>query len=215
MEVLQIWVRSLERKQEIRRRIRELRRELSLSEWKNKTHSITKQILSQKEFADADAIYCYVDFDREAGTRGIIEEAWRMGKRVYVPRVQKDTMDFYRITSYTELETGTFGVLEPGLTGHELPADGQSGLMIVPGVAFDRECNRIGYGKGYYDRYLASHTGLHTIAAAFDLQIVDAVEAEKTDIRPEILITETTCYYAGEQQGIKQKKQSKTREMIK
>ena len=70
----------------------------------------------------------------------------------------------------------------------------QNCLMIIPGVAFDRQKNRIGYGSGYYDRYLSDKRELHTIAAAFEFQVLEKLPVEETDIRPDVLITEKNSY---------------------
>lgn len=188
MEALQIWVRSLESKKDIRHRVLEARKEISPLEWQKATEGITAAVTSHMRFREATDIYCYVDCRKEAGTRQLIEEAWRLGKAVWVPKVDGAEMNFYAIHSFEELTRGCFGVLEPD---EGKAADGKDGLVIMPGVAFDIRRGRIGYGKGYYDRYLRDHPGLHTIAAAFDLQIVEEVPQEEEDIRPQLIITET------------------------
>ncbi|WP_242654893.1 5-formyltetrahydrofolate cyclo-ligase [[Clostridium] hylemonae] len=181
-------MRNLAKKEEIRQEILKKRLDISPVEWQNGTESITKEVTAHAWFREATDIYCYVDCRKEAGTKLIIEEAWRLGKTVWVPRTAGEEMDFYEIHSFTELSRGCFGVLEPeGTTA----ADGSDGLMIMPGVVFDEHRGRLGYGKGYYDRYLGKHPGLHTIAAAFDLQIVDEVPQEDEDVRPQLIITET------------------------
>lgn len=188
-------MRNLERKKEIRKHILEVRSQKSREEWKTGTDKIMKAVTGHPWFLEADALYCYVDFKGEAGTRGIIERAWELRKKVYVPAVTGDDMSFYRIFSFEELKEGAFGIPEP-----QEPEAGEkkdeafcgSVLMIMPGVAFDRKRNRVGYGGGYYDRYLACYTEfyIHTIAVAFECQIVEEIETEETDVKPELLITE-------------------------
>ena len=78
-----------------------------------------------------------------------------------------------------------------------IPASADDGLMIMPGVAFDTNRNRVGYGGGYYDRYLESHPQLHTLALAFDMQVLFEVPAEEQDIKPQLLVTETNIYQEG------------------
>lgn len=181
-------MRNLAEKEEIRQAILKKRLDISPVEWQNSTEAITGEIISHVWFREATDIYCYVDCRKEAGTRQLIEEAWRLGKAVWVPKVDGAEMNFYAIHSFEELTRGCFGVLEPD---EGKAADGKDGLVIMPGVAFDIRRGRIGYGKGYYDRYLRDHPGLHTIAAAFDLQIVEEVPQEEEDIRPQLIITET------------------------
>lgn len=192
MEVLRIWVKNLERKEDIRRRILTLRSQLSETEREQKTAAITEKIIHCRYFQEAERIFCYIDFQGEAGTRRIIEEAWRLGKEVYAPRVSGDTMDFFEFDSYSELIPGTFGILEP--SGREAAETSQKRLMILPGVAFDKSRNRIGYGGGYYDKYLAVHPEIQTIGIAFELQLVECIEAENTDVKVKMIVTEKGMY---------------------
>lgn len=185
----------MEKKEEIRRRILEIRSRQGGREWKSGTDRIMKKVTAHPWFLEAEAVYCYVDVRGEAGTRGIMDYAWRLGKRVFVPSVKGHDMEFYRLFSFDGLKEGTFGIPEPSVKIRERKADIKRDgriFMIMPGVAFDRERNRIGYGGGYYDRYLASCTEFygHAIAIAFECQIVEKIEAEKTDRKPELLITE-------------------------
>ena len=188
MEVLQIWVKNLGTKKDIRRNILKARTAYP-EECKNSAAKvITEKLLKHPWFRNAEVLYCYVDFRGEVSTRMLIEEAWRLGKKVCVPKVFGDDMKFFQIQSFEELAPGTFGVPEP--VDMDIPVE-EDGLMIMPGAAFDLERNRIGYGRGYYDRYLSKHSCLHTIAIAYDLQIVPHIEAQELDIRPELIITET------------------------
>ena len=107
---------------------------------------------------------------------------------VYVPKVYGQDMEFIEITDYEELASGNFGILEPVSDDFEEIEDG---LMFMPGIAFDHSRNRIGFGGGYYDRYLARHAGLVTVALAYEFQIVDKIDSEPTDIRPHIIVTES------------------------
>lgn len=100
-------------------------------------------------------------------------------------------MEFCSLSSFEQLVPGTYGILEPDGTD---VSEQKNGLMLVPGVAFDKLRNRIGYGKGYYDRYLKAHPLLHTIALAFDLQIVSKIKAQEQDVKPELLLTESCIY---------------------
>ena len=181
-------MRNLETKREIRQWIRQKRRELEEDVWRKASGDIAAAAVSHPWFSEAREIYTYVDYNREAGTRRIIETAFETGKNVWVPKVTGKTMHFYRIESLTELRPGTCGILEPAGDG---PMDGgDAGLMLMPGVAFDEKCHRVGYGGGYYDRYLESHPGMRKMALAFEFQILRSVPYEEYDIRPEIVITE-------------------------
>ena len=184
----------MEEKKEIRRFIRKQRKELDPILWQSATDEICRVTSELDIFREATDIYCYIDFGGEVGTRPLIQEAWKLGKSVWVPRVHAETMDFYEITSFDQLKPGSYGILEPE---EGIPAIAEDGLMIMPGVAFDAKRNRVGYGGGYYDRYLEAHPHLHTIALAFDMQVLYEVPSEELDIKPQILVTETKIYQEG------------------
>ncbi len=181
----------MESKKDIRKRVLEKRNCIPDKEWEDKSRLICEKVVTHPFFLQADAIYCYVDYRSEAGTRRIIEKAWKLGKKVAVPKVNGDEMEFYYIHSFDDLKEGYKGILEP----EEMhPATDADALVIMPGAAFDRCCNRIGYGRGYYDKYLQSHQNLKTIALAFELQMVKAIPAEVYDICPNMIITEEKTY---------------------
>lgn len=192
MEVLQIWVRNLETKQEIREQIRKLRGGINADEWQTATETIAQKIIASDNFREATDLFCYMDFDGEVGTELIMDEAWRLGKDIWLPKVMDGKMEFYLVESEEELVRGTYGILEP--TGESEKAPGDDGLVIVPGIAFDKNHNRLGYGKGYYDRYLKAHPGLIKLGIAFDIQLVDKIPAEECDCKMDMVFTETLSY---------------------
>lgn len=179
------------KKQDIRSDVLNKRNQISEKKWDEHSHLIYEKVVSHPFFLDSDEIYCYIDFRNEVGTRKIIEEAWRLGKKVAAPRIEQSEMHFYYIQAFSELEIGHFGVLEP--TNHK-KAEGSNVLVIMPGAAFDLQKNRIGYGKGYYDKYLQLNPSYKTIALAFQLQIVPAIPYDQYDIKPEQIITEENIY---------------------
>lgn len=192
MEVLRIWGRNLETKQEIRQQMRKIRCNIEAVEWRAATEIITKKVIESDSFREATDLYCYMNFDSEVETLAILEEAWRLGKDVWLPKVSRDHMDFYLVRSVSELKKSKFGILEP--TGDSEKASGDDGLMVVPGIAFDKEHYRIGYGKGYYDRYLAAHPDLFKIGIAFDVQIMEKVPSEEHDYKMDLIFTESLSY---------------------
>ena len=116
------------KKQDIRKNVLNLRNQMTEKEWDEHSHEIFKRVVTHPFFLDTDEIYCYIDFRNEVGTRKIIEEAWRLGKKVAVPRIEQSEMNFYYIQTFSELEKGHFGVLEP--TNHER-AEGKQVLVII------------------------------------------------------------------------------------
>ena len=140
MEVLRIWVKNLEIKKEIRKRILKIRRSFdeSLSaEW---TRSIEEKIFEHPYFQEADHLCIYMSYNGEVGTDGIIRRATASGKRVWIPRVDGKDMEFYELRNRQELVRSSYGILEPPKGNQPLDMqDFQNCLMIMPGVAFDRD----------------------------------------------------------------------------
>ncbi|MDO4522841.1 MAG: 5-formyltetrahydrofolate cyclo-ligase [Eubacteriales bacterium] len=181
-------------KKEIRALIFQRRKECTDEQRTKWSHVIAQKVIASEAFAQADTVYAYMDCKGEVVTKEIIDAAWSLGKRVAVPRViGPEEMRFYYITSYGDIEPGYFGVPEP-IMHEETEACSQDALMIVPGVAFDKNRHRCGYGKGFYDRFLAAHPGIRTVAVAFDFQIVEEVPANRFDIFPQSLVTENNLY---------------------
>ena len=160
-------------------------------EWQQATNTITETVINHPLFLEATDIYCYANYNGETGTSAIMEEAWKLGKSVWFPKVEGSEMDFYLVEHKEDLQPGAYGILEP--TG-EYKADGYDGLLIMPGVAFDEECHRIGYGGGFYDRFLEKHPYITRVAVAFEFQMMSEVPVEPTDISSEIIVTEKEIY---------------------
>lgn len=176
-------------KKEIRRYITDRKNAMTEEEAALKSLCIQGLLLESREYAEAENIFVYVSYNREVITDGIIQESLKDGKSVYVPRINNENvMEFYRIFSMKDdLKPGRFGILEP--VGCCLD-DSRKGLMIMPGLAFDRDFHRIGYGGGYYDRYLERENCLVKVALAFEFQIIDEVPHDEFDISPDMIITE-------------------------
>lgn len=175
-------------KKEIRKYIFAQRKELSIEEVEKNSLLICDTVTSLPEFQAAECVYAYADYNKEVITRGIIEEAWKAGKRVAVPKVTgAHEMKYYYITSLDQLSPGYFQIPEPE-EGAE--AQEENAFLIVPGVAFDKNRHRAGYGQGFYDRYLSMHPKHKTAAIAFEFQIVEEIPAEATDIFPDKVVTE-------------------------
>ncbi len=155
-------------------------------------HSMSLKALNHflklPEYKQAKVIYAYMDCKHEVETRDLIRAAWSEGKRVAVPKVTGEEMKFFYITSFeNDLEDGYFGIQEPR---QKNPAEEEDALLLMPGVAFDEQCHRIGYGGGFYDRFLEVHPGLVTVALAFEFQMKEEVPFETFDIRPSKIVTE-------------------------
>lgn len=188
MEALPIWGKSMETKKAIRKQIFAARNAVTDQEVEAWSRRITERVTSLPVFQEAERILVYVDYSHEVVTRYLIEKAWELGKEVAVPKVEGKDMSFYRLERFDQLAPGYFGILEPVDAER---ADWEEGLMLMPGVAFDRMFHRAGYGGGFYDRFLEKHPKITRLALAFSFQIVEEVPAEPTDISPQYIVTET------------------------
>ncbi len=171
----------------IRKDILEKRSKLTTSQVLDLSAHITHSLFELPEYNGATDICTYIDYNNEVITKDIIKRSWQLGKNVASPKVTGKDMEFVYIGNYDELEVGAYNIMEP--IGNEI-FDLDEGLIIMPGVAFDENKNRIGYGGGFYDRYLAKHPKCIKIAIAYDFQILPEIESEPFDIKPDIIITD-------------------------
>lgn len=181
----------METKKDIRKKVFARRKEHTDTQILEMSREICRKVTELEVFRQAKAIYAYADYNHEVMTGGIIEAAWKAGKQVAVPKVVGKDMIYYELTDFSQLEPGYYNIPEPvGKTA----ADWEDALMIMPGVAFDTDRHRVGYGGGFYDRFLEVHTGHPTLALAFEFQIMKQVPVEPTDIRPQIIVTEKRLF---------------------
>lgn len=119
-----------------------------------------------------------------------MEVSWSAGKEVFLPAVCGEELRFIRVASERDFKKGTFGILEPCLTGEALPSD-LADIIVLPGVAFDLSGRRIGYGKGFYDRALHRLEGMgRLVGFCYDFQLVDEIAGEPHDVAVDMVITD-------------------------
>lgn len=147
-------------KQDLRERSKERRKSMDQGEKKTLDTAVAENVRRLKEYRPAKTLLVYMSTPIEVDTIQIIKNAWADGKRVAVPRCIPDTrnMEFHYIENLECLSVGSFSVMEPD-PSLPIVTDFSGCLMIVPGMQFDMNGYRIGYGKGYYDRYMARFTG--------------------------------------------------------
>ena len=182
----------MEEKKEIRKRIFKARKEHEDAWIQEKSRKITETLTQLPEYRNADRIMAYADYNHEVITRYIIEQAWKDGKEVAVPKVFGKDMIFYRLPYFSQLEAGYFGIPEPREDGQVV--SWEEAMMVMPGVAFDVNCNRVGYGGGFYDRFLEKHPKIQRVAVGFSFQMLSEVPTEDTDICPQVIVTEEQVY---------------------
>lgn len=185
-----------ELKKETRSKYLEKRDAMDFEKRKEASARIAEWVFANKRFKAAQTVFVYVSYKSEVDTKAIILQALKMGKRVAVPKVHGYLMDFYEIHTWEELFPGSFGILEPQTEGREPVIPTAGDVMFVPGAVFDHQGGRLGYGKGYYDRYLHQTAGTYgsipyLIGLAFAGQISPKkLPSEEHDKKMDCILTE-------------------------
>jgi 5-formyltetrahydrofolate cyclo-ligase len=153
---------------------------------------IKEKLIHSKEWEEATTIGITIATGREIETMPIIEAGWKQGKRIVVPKCfpKKKQLKFYQINSFQEVEDSFYSLKEPIITVTPFVEKGQIDLLIVPGLIFDRHGFRIGFGGGYYDRYLADYNN-ETVALAFHFQLIDELPKAVYDIPVRKIVSNT------------------------
>ena len=189
-------------KEELRRRSREFRAGLTPEQKQALDDAITARVLSLWQYRQCRVLLTYVSTPIEVDTRRLIERALADGKRVAVPRCVPGTrdMEFFYIRSLSELEPGAFGVLEPVPERAERMTDFSEGLCIVPALYYDYSGFRLGYGKGYYDRFLA-HFGGTMIGVEYSRCVKRSLPHGRFDRPVTLLVTDRYIRRSTEQRS--------------
>ena len=163
------------------------------------SQEIFRQLTALPEYMAARTVMLYLDFLSEVRTRWFLPTAWSEGKHVVVPYCENGEIELFRLDHVGELAPGTIGVLEPrrelrGRPDRKVDRAGPD-LIVVPGLAFDRRGGRLGYGKGYYDRFLHQARGDATrVAVCFECQMFAEIPHLPHDIRMNMIVTEKAVY---------------------
>ncbi len=163
-----------------------LNKRKNISDKKDKSIIITNTLKNLDIYKKSNIIALYNSLDNEVDTSYLINNS---NKTILLPRVIEDKLIFIKINNDTKYTKSKFGVIEP--IGEKYL--GNIDLIIVPGVSFDKERNRLGYGKGYYDKYL-NNKEIYKIGICFNEQMVDLLPVDELDIKMNIVITENGVY---------------------
>lgn len=174
-------------KTEIRKALKKQRDAISNDDRLAASNAVNEKLFNMTCWKEAKSVFTFVSYNNEIDTYSIMKQALAEKKRLFVPKVDGQDMFFFEITDIEkDLKPGAYGIMEPNTLGQDIS---RAGLMIVPGLAFDNNKNRLGYGGGFYDRYL-SFPNIHvTVAIGFDFQIIDEVPCEATDIKMDYIVT--------------------------
>lgn len=179
-------------KKQIRDIIKEKKQLMSLDEIHLKSSQIQNKLISLEEYHLSKDIYIYINFNQEVITTDLIQKALFDHKNVYIPKIHNDEMKFHKITSLEgDLVPSKYGILEPT---NDLIDHKRCGLLIMPGLAFDLNFHRIGYGGGYYDKYLSLPNRHIKVALAYDFQVLDHLDTDEFDKTVDMIVTNDNIY---------------------
>jgi 5-formyltetrahydrofolate cyclo-ligase len=178
-------------KKKIRKEIMTVRNALTQEDRETMSASICARFVRLHAVEKSTAIMIFLSFGREVDTDPIIEWAWRQGKRVLAPLCKPETreMTVYAIKTFADVAPGYFGIREPKRDILQPAAKGEVDIVVVPAVAFDRRGYRVGYGGGYYDRFLAD-MDVPAIGLAFSCQIIPEAPIDRYDQPVQGIVTE-------------------------
>ena len=173
-----------------------LRGQIPEEERKKMSLAIKNQVLQLPCIQDAEVVLCYAGYQSEVATCELIKDLSALGKEIYLPRVYGDEMEFYKIRGLEDLAAGYKGIPEPSDACTEIyEINRDSVVMIMPGCAFASDGSRVGYGKGYYDRYLEKHDIVKRVALCFSVQLTENIPTDSYDKKASLLITEKGIIY--------------------
>lgn len=167
-------------KKELRRQIRELKRAMTSEQIDAASARLGELFLNCPQYKEAKTIYGYLPYNQEVRTVPMLEQAMREGKRVAVPKCYGDEMRFIYMDDLSKVEKGYANIPEP--IADDPVADDKTALVLMPGMAFTKEGKRMGYGGGFYDKFLAAEPDHPTVALCYDFQMVEDLPTEDYDI---------------------------------
>ena len=173
-------------KKALRREIGAKKRAMSAEEIERASARLAEKFFQTELYRQAKAIYGYLSYNQEVRTEPILRRAQADGKRVAVPKVYGDEMRFLWLDDLQQVAPGAYGIPEPIADGPV--AMDETALVLMPGLAFDPEGHRLGYGGGFYDRYLAAQPNHPLVALCYSFQLLDHLETEAHDVPVDLVV---------------------------
>lgn len=167
-------------KQALRKQIREKKRAMTEEEIVTKSEELGRLFTASEAYRQAKTIYGYLPYNQEVRTVAMLQQALDDGKQVAVPKCYGDEMRFIYLTDLSRVEKGYCGIPEPVEDGPV--AEDPTALVLMPGLAFDPQGHRMGYGGGFYDKFLEKEPNHPTLALCYDFQMLSHLETEPHDI---------------------------------
>lgn len=173
-------------KKQLRKQIREKKKALTPTYIEETSRRLAELFFETSYYQNAATIYGYLSYNQEVRTMPILEQALRDGKKVAVPKVYGDTMRFIYLEDLSAVAPGCMSIPEP--IADEPVAEDPEALVLMPGVAFDEKGNRMGYGGGFYDKFLAQEPDHPTVALCYAFQMVDSIPTDDYDIPVDLVL---------------------------
>ena len=170
----------------LRNTIRAKKRAMTEEEIVSRSDALAQKFYASEAYKNAKTIYGYMPYNQEVRTIPMMEQALKDGKRVAIPKCYGDTMKFIFIDDLTQVEKGYANIPEP--IADEPVADDTTALVLMPGLAFDPQGHRCGYGGGFYDKFLAAEPNHPTLALCYEFQMLPHLETEAHDIPVDYVI---------------------------
>lgn len=167
-------------KQALRRQIREQKRSMTPEQIEIASRKLGELFAASQLYQQAKTIYGYLPYNQEVRTVPMLQRALEDGKRVAVPKCYGDEMRFIYMDDLSKVESGYCGIPEP--IADDPVADDPTALVLMPGLAFTKRGDRMGYGGGFYDKFLASEPDHPTLALCYEFQMVEQIPTEAFDI---------------------------------
>lgn len=173
-------------KSELRKHVREKKRAMTAEQIAEKSWQLAEQFYQTEAYRNARTIYGYLPYNQEVRTVPMLQRAMEDGKQVAVPKVFGDEMRFLYLKDLSAVAPGYAGIPEPVADGPV--AEDPHALVLMPGLAFDRQGHRIGYGGGFYDQFLAKEPEHPTLALCYDFQLFETLQTEEHDIPVDVVL---------------------------
>ena len=167
-------------KQQLRQAVRQRKQAMTAEDIQRRSGLLCRKVLETESYRTAKTIYGYLPFNQEVNTLPLLQQALADGKQVALPKCYGREMRFVLVTDLSRVQPSRFGAPEP-IADTPVAKDPHA-LVLMPGLAFDAAGHRMGYGGGYYDRFLSREPDHPTIALCFDFQLLPRLETEAHDI---------------------------------
>ena len=170
----------------LRQSIKQKKREMTAEQIESASARLGQMLSECDLYQQAETVYFYLPYNQEVRTVPMVQRAFEEGKRVAVPKIYGDEMRFIYISDFTGIEKSSCGIPEPVADGPV--ADDLTALVLMPGLAFDKQGNRVGYGGGFYDKFLQAEPNHPTVALCYDFQLFDKLETDDYDIPVDLVL---------------------------